>query len=294
MKIAHYFPVKHDASFGERIKALRESKGIKNERILAEQIFYTSDKYEKSDDEDVNNGTIESIRKRINNHIKQNDCNPKMEFIKEYCDFFKCDSDFLLGYIDFPTKSNQGIFESLGLSNESITILEHFTKLREKNKSEYHELLPSLGTDIDAINFILEYEYQKYESVKEQHGFPSWSLFHYIKQYLLSENYERQLQDKISVLNGRKWYDIETGDALIKNNTEEQIRIECLRAVNSTSNGADNPQDIYLENKNNKKDCYIIDTDKIFESYAKDNIFRELDKIKTFVKNQEGDNNEVT
>ena len=40
MKNAFHFPLPHDASFGERITALKESKGIKTIQSLAEEIFY--------------------------------------------------------------------------------------------------------------------------------------------------------------------------------------------------------------------------------------------------------------
>lgn len=133
MKNAFYFPVSHNATFGERLTALRQDKGIKSVQALAEAIFEKFDKYEKSDSVDINVGTIESIRKRIASHLKEN-CNPKMEFIKEYCDFFDCDAGFLLGYMDFPTQKSQNVYELTGLNDKALEALNSI-QLTDKNEN---------------------------------------------------------------------------------------------------------------------------------------------------------------
>lgn len=133
MKNAFYFPVQHNASFGERITALRENKGIRSIQLLAEDIFYTLNKYNKTGIEETDNGTIESIRKRISSHLKQ-DCNPKMEFIKEYCDYFECESDFLLGYIDFPTRQAQDVYKITGLNEKAVDALK-MIQIQDKNEN---------------------------------------------------------------------------------------------------------------------------------------------------------------
>lgn len=154
MKNAFYFPLPHNASFGERITALKESKGIKTIQSLAEEIFYKLDKYEKTDSEETNNSTIESIRKRIVSHLKPN-CNPKMDFIKEYCMFFECEADFLLGYIDFPTKENQGIYETTGLNNTSIATLSSLFNYQKNMEEEYQ---PMEYNPIETLNILLSDE----------------------------------------------------------------------------------------------------------------------------------------
>ncbi len=154
MKNAFHFPLPHDASFGERITALKESKGIKTIQSLAEEIFYKFDKYNKTDSEETNNSTIEGIRKRIASHLKPN-CNPKMDFIKEYCMFFECEADFLLGYIDFPTKENQGIYETTGLNNTSITTLSSLFNYQKNMEEEYQ---PMEYNPIETLNILLSDE----------------------------------------------------------------------------------------------------------------------------------------
>lgn len=140
MKNAFYFPVSHNATFGERITALRESKEIYSVQRLAEEIFEQLEKYNKTGIPDTDNATIEGIRKRIASHLKPN-CNPKMEFIKEYCDFFQCEADFLLGYIDFPTHKTQNVYETTGLNEKALHELD-MIRLTDRNEN-YITLFPS-------------------------------------------------------------------------------------------------------------------------------------------------------
>ena len=119
MKSANLFPISKNATFGERLTALREYNEIKSVQKLAESIFYTMETYQKTNDEEVNTATIEIIRKRIASHLKAN-CNPKMIYIKEYCDYFNCSADYLLGYINYPTHKQTDIGKETGLSPRSI------------------------------------------------------------------------------------------------------------------------------------------------------------------------------
>lgn len=153
MKNAFYFPVAHNATFGERITALRKSKGIKSVQGLAEEIFDKSEKYNRTGVPDTDNATIESIRKRIASHLKAN-CNPKMEFIKEYCDFFHCEADFLLGYIDFPTKENQSIHDITGLNDTSIEMLK-FLNMNNGVTQSGHNEMETLNIFLSDMDFVL-------------------------------------------------------------------------------------------------------------------------------------------
>ncbi|MBO5146239.1 MAG: hypothetical protein J6C19_12015 [Lachnospiraceae bacterium] len=140
MKNAFYFPVPHNATFGERITALRKSREINSVQGLAEEIFEQLEKYNKTGIPDTDNATIEGIRKRIASHLKPN-CNPKMEFIKEYCDFFQCEADFLLGYIDFPTHKTQNVYEATGLNEKALHEL-NMIQLTDRNENSI-TLFPS-------------------------------------------------------------------------------------------------------------------------------------------------------
>lgn len=104
---------------------------------------------------------------------------------------------------------------------------------------------------------------------------------HYIKQYLSSGIYEREQQDRLRICDGNVWVDIDNGDILIKNN--EQYTIQNKSAINSSSGSGENSKTVHIVNIRNKKERYVVEINKMFESYSKDNIFRELDKIKDYI-----------
>lgn len=139
MKNAFYFPVSSKATFGERITVLRENAGIKSIQALAEKMFHELDKYAETGNAETDNSTIESIRKRITSHLKPT-CNPKMEFVKEYCDFFQCDSDFLLGYIDFPNRKSEDIYKVTGLNDMAIETLSFLKSNNGSTHAGHNEL----------------------------------------------------------------------------------------------------------------------------------------------------------
>lgn len=141
MKKAIYFPISHDAQFADRIDALKERMEIKSDAALARKIFHTSGNYQITDDEQLNENTVQLIRKRIAAH-KENQ-NPQMKFIKEYCDSLDCEADFLLGYIDFPKRENQTIYDITGLTDTAINTLKrmHGQPFEQKN--------------LDLLNFML-------------------------------------------------------------------------------------------------------------------------------------------
>lgn len=147
LKNAFCFPIWHDATFGERLTALRENMQIKSVRKLAEEMFKKSDRYIKTGIPTTDDSDIEQIRKRIDSHLKPN-CNPKMEYIKEYCDFFHCSADYLLGYIDFPTKENQSVYEITGLDNSTIDELSNLPI------SEKHIVDAIFGRTIGSVTLV--------------------------------------------------------------------------------------------------------------------------------------------
>lgn len=163
LKNAFYFPIRHDATFGERITALRENMQIKSVQKLAEEIFEKLDKYNKTGIPETDNLTIEGIRKRIASHLKSN-CNPKMEFIKEYCDFFHCEADFLLGYIDFPTRKVQSVYEVTGLNEKAIHAL-NMIQLTDKNENSITLFPPELFAKIRNNEEMTPEEQHQFEEI---------------------------------------------------------------------------------------------------------------------------------
>lgn len=189
--------------------------------------------------------------------------------------------DFLMGYTDILENQVLNIGKETGLSNDAIEMLKTF--VRRKNISK--DIMPGIGADIDAINIMLEYEYQK---EKNAGGYiPSWSIFHYIKQYLSSGVYEREIQDRLRICDGKIWVDInEKADALIHNGKE--YRIEKMEAINNESGGGNNPKTMNVYNTDNPKDRYVVEVDKVFQSYSRDNILDELKKIKDYLEEKKG------
>lgn len=136
------FPLKHECTFYERVIALMEYKEIANPTELARQIFFKLDKHIKVD-ENTDHLTKESIRKRLT--PKKN--NPTLEIIKEYCDFFQCDADYLLGNIDSPNNDIANLSQKTGLSYKTIDCLCSYS-------DEIKELINRIvENDCDLLKF---------------------------------------------------------------------------------------------------------------------------------------------
>ena len=217
------------------------------------------------------------------NRIQQLETSPKVipkeEELRAYCNYFNTTSDYLLGIRNTkPVDENIAMIAKVtGLSNDAIEMI----KILSNYRKEYNSFLPGLGAYIDAINAILEFQYKETKKTEKQDNIPAWSVLHYIKQYLSSGIYEREQQDRLRICDGNVWVDIDNGDILIKNN--EQYTIQNKSAINSSSGSGENSKTVHIVNIRNKKERYVVEINKMFESYSKDNIFRELDKIKDYI-----------
>lgn len=199
--------------------------------------------------------------------------NDKLEAI---ADLYNVSVDYILGRSECISVENEKIREITGLSNDAIEMLKILSNYRMK----YQSIMPGLGADIDAINAMLEYQYF-YTKKNEKNGMPGWSIFHYIKQYLSSEKFEREMQDRLRVCDGSVWVDIENGDVLQKG--DKQYKVMRSEAINSKTGSGTNSKTLHILNTQNPKDRYVVDIAKIFSTYSKDNIFKELDKIKAYL-----------
>lgn len=201
---------------------------------------------------------------------------PTLEYATNLADLYKVSIDYLLGKSDYTHVENEDIEKITGLSNDAIEMLKILSNYRMK----YQSIMPELGADIDAINAMLEYQYF-YTKKNEKDGMPGWSIFHYIKQYLSSEKFEREMQDRLRVCDGSVWVDIENGDVLQKG--DKQYKVMRSEAINSKTGSGTNSKTLHIFNTQNPKDRYVVDIAKIFSTYSKDNIFKELDKIKAYL-----------
>ena len=199
--------------------------------------------------------------------------------MKAYRLRFNTTADYLLGFTSVKYRGNENlemIENTTGLSNDAIEMLI----IWKKELDQHNKLLPALGNDTEIINILLEHQLERQKKATDKGYLPSWSIFHYIKQYLSAVKFKRELQDRIRICDGKNWIDIENGDTLIKGN--EYYTIQNKEAINSKSGSGTNNKNIHIVNSEDTTERYVVEIDKIFCSYSKDNIFRELDKIKEY------------
>ena len=200
--------------------------------------------------------------------------NDKLEAL---ADLYNVSVDYILGRSECITIENEKIREITGLSNDAIEMLKILSDYRMK----YQSIMPGLGADIDAINALLEYQFYITQKEENKGCRPNWSIFHYIKQYLSSEKFEREMQDRLRICDGSVWVDIENGDILQKG--DKQYNVMSNEAINSKTGSGNNSKTLNIVNTQNPKDRYVVDISKIFSTYSKDNIYKELDKIKAYL-----------
>lgn len=130
------FPV-HSKRFGDRLKALMDYNNLKSLDLSARLCGYETKP--KS-----NTSEYEECRKKkrsIDNHLKLGDLSDLSSseslstlYLIEYCNYFNCEADYLLGYIDFPTKQTQNIYELTGLNQKAVDAL-NMIKLEDENEN---------------------------------------------------------------------------------------------------------------------------------------------------------------
>lgn len=184
-------------------------------------------------------------------------------------------TDYLLGYTSVIENEKMNISDDLGLSGESIEIL----KMWKEQRDNQNKIIPALGNDLDIINLLLEYQYRKAQKVYP--NYPSWSVFHFIGQYLTPHKMKREQQDRLRVCDGTVWKDIEIGDTLEKADGGRYC-IKNTDAINSKTFSGSDTSKLHIVSDDNDEH-YVIDVDAMFKSYSKDNIFSELDKIKDYI-----------
>lgn len=221
------------------------------------------------------------IQKSNLSSLENGDREPSMFIIRAYKTYFlekhnlNISTDYLLGYTSVIENKKMNISDDLGLSGESIEML----KMWKEQRDNQNKIIPALGNDLNIINLLLEYQYRKAQKVYP--NYPSWSVFHFIGQYLTPHKMKREQQDRLRVCDGAEWKDIEIGDTLEKAGGDRYC-IKKTDAVNSkTFSGSDTSKLHIVSDDNNEH--YVIDVDTMFKSYSKDNIFSELDKIKDYI-----------
>lgn len=169
------FPI-HSKKFGDRLKALMDYNNL-NSLDLAVKLCGFTDK-PKSNTEEYE--TCKSKRRTIDNHLKlkalkdlKTSESLSTLYLIEYCNFFNCEADYLLGYIDFPTKQTRDIYDLTGLNEEAVHAL-NMIKLEDRNEQEnmakfndipgqyQDETNSHLPLLMDILNFMLSSGYMEY------------------------------------------------------------------------------------------------------------------------------------
>lgn len=214
---------------------------------------------------------VDIVRKEVTKDLTASDCR-NSKYLYAYCLCFGCSADYLLGFIDLPTHVDTDIYKETGLSKDAIEMLRFW----KEDKGEFANSYPVLATDTNIIDLILRYEYEK----REHAGlYPvSHSVFYFIGCFLSAKKYEKQIQDCLRIYDGLKWHKIQKGDILKQKNME--YLIQDMEAINSITGSGNNPDNLHIWNKENISDRRVVSIAGLYESYSKDNIFRELDKIR--------------
>ena len=128
------FPIQ-SISFGERLKALMQLNNINDSLELAYKLLGYKEKPKSNTDEYI---YCRKKARTIDNHLSLGNLNEqnssvslKTCFLVEYCMFFNCSADYLLGYINYPTHKQTDIGKETGLSPESINELVKLPKTEQ-------------------------------------------------------------------------------------------------------------------------------------------------------------------
>lgn len=208
-----------------------------------------------------------------NAHVSREIGHEKLEALS---DLYNVSVDYILGRSECTSIENEKISELTGLSDNAIKMLSLWKMEQEETPNSFI----AMGEDVNTINLLLEHQLERTKNAEHKGCYPSWSIFHFIKQYLSSGSFKREQQDRLRICDGKDWVDVQNGDILIKNN--KQYTIQKKEAINSHSGSGTNDKTIHIVNSSNSNERYVVDVDGIFSSYSKDNIFRELDKIKEY------------
>lgn len=201
---------------------------------------------------------------------------PDIETAIKICDKYNISLDYLFGRCDFVGVGNKEISDITGLSDTAIECLRSWNKDKT--------WLKDYSNDIDTINTILEYYGKQRKKATKNGGFPNFSIFHFIGNYLNAHKFKRVQQDDIIFRSGKgKNSHLEKGDTVIKKDTGKTVEVkEIYPPVNSRSNRGYDTSQIDLVNTENENEMYYMPVSNIYREYAKSQIQKQLDKIGGF------------
>lgn len=192
---------------------------------------------------------------------------------------FNVPIDYLLGITNSRTYESTGSSFTIGLSDKSIQVLKEWNELK---KSPFNGINGYGGTDIDALNLLLEDYYNLSMKAKSQDALADWSIFHHIYNYVFSEHLKKQPYNTVVYTHDTNVSDkLKKGDVIISDGFERTInKIETYNGCGFESS-SDN---FSIYNDTNQDETYTISFQKVMDSYTKDNIIKILERIKKRVK----------
>lgn len=158
--------------FGKRLEILMQNTGLNvNKKGASAQLARNMIEKNCLDflvNEDPK-GRQDSARSRIEVHRSTDSAeNVEGKWLKAYCDFFGCSSDYLFGYIDLPTKEKTDINRLTGLSSKAVDALQILHCPKDASVEDSQQI----GRyDIIALNLILEDFYDRYKSTESHLSF---------------------------------------------------------------------------------------------------------------------------
>lgn len=155
------FPT-YSKDFGTRLKTLMDFNHITTSMDLATKLCG----YEKKPKTGTSEYEMCRTKERtIKNHLKLGnltDLNSSESlttiYISEYCNFFHCSADYLLGYIDYPTHSDTDIGKETGLSLSAIASVKKINNSWDSIESEVFDfILKDSNMFLDFLKWISIY-----------------------------------------------------------------------------------------------------------------------------------------
>lgn len=185
--------------------------------------------------------------------------------------------DYLMGYTDVLENRSNKKAKSLGLSGDSIKMLETWAECKEKNSNIDCFATPSLF----AINVILEDCLQQWLDAKKecQDFYPATSVLDMIKEFFCVDEYKLTVFDRFAFLanNENDSGVIKCGDHIRFNSTDYSI--ENLFPINRYGEAQDTDT-IQVESEYEDSAICYVPFLPVFKSYIEKEIIDKLNKIR--------------
>lgn len=217
-------------------------------------------KYHSTDDVDARIKQKYSVKKSLQNHLTRISAEEiSAKWLSVYCNYFDCNADYLMGYIEKPTYALTDINEKTGLSVEAIEALE----LLKSDKENIHLFY---NIELETLDFILKSIRKKQILQKNGIGFTE-SILHFIGLYLCSDDIIKERSDSIRYRYDDKHFGFfKVGDT-IDNHIVQNIYVN-YNETKININDLEKPSVLNINNNQH----YVLNVSRLFKSHAFDGI----------------------